>query len=68
MGVAHRRLPCGTPVKFIYRGRRVVTRVIDRGPYARGFAWDLSNGVRKALGFEGSGRIRFAVARRYARH
>src|SRR5680860_412515 len=30
-GVAHRSLPCGTSVKFVYRGRQVVTRVIDRG-------------------------------------
>ena len=67
LGVAHRRLPCGTPVKFVYHGRLIVTRVIDRGPYANGFAWDLTNGAREALGFEGSGRIRFAVAMRYAR-
>jgi rare lipoprotein A (peptidoglycan hydrolase) len=67
MGVAHRSLPCGTAVKFVFGGRQVVTRVIDRGPYARGFAWDLTNGVREALGFEGSGRIRYAVAAQYAR-
>jgi rare lipoprotein A len=68
MGVAHRSLPCGTAVKFVFGGRQIVTRVIDRGPYANGFAWDLTNGVREALGFEGSGRIRYAVAAQYARH
>jgi rare lipoprotein A (peptidoglycan hydrolase) len=68
MGVAHRSLPCGTAVKFVYGGRQIVTRVIDRGPYAKGFAWDLTNGAREALGFEGSGRIRYAVAAEYARH
>jgi rare lipoprotein A len=67
MGVAHRSLPCGTAVKFVYGGRQIVTRVIDRGPYAKGFAWDLTNGAREALGFEGSGLIRFAVATQYAR-
>src|SRR5262245_9136542 len=62
LGVAHRSLPCGTTVKFVYGGRQVVTRVIDRGPYARGVSWDLTNGTREALGFESSGRIRYAVA------
>jgi rare lipoprotein A len=67
LGVAHRSLPCGTAVKFVYEGRQIVTRVIDRGPYAKGVAWDLTNGVREALGFEGSGQIRYAVAAQYAR-
>ena len=68
LGVAHRSLPCGTAVKFAFGGRQIVTRVIDRGPYAKGFAWDLTNGVREALRFEGSGLIRYAVAAQYARH
>jgi rare lipoprotein A len=67
IGVAHRRLPCGTPVKFVYRGRQLVTRVIDRGPYSAGHTWDLTNGARQALGFEGSGRVLFAVGLEYAR-
>jgi rare lipoprotein A (peptidoglycan hydrolase) len=62
VGVAHRSLPCGTPVKFAYRGREIVTRVIDRGPYAEGKVWDLTNGARKALGFEGSDRVLYALA------
>lgn len=64
IGVAHRRLRCGTPVKFSYRGRSLVARVIDRGPYTRGNVWDLTNGARRALGFRGAGRIRYAIARR----
>jgi peptidoglycan lytic transglycosylase len=67
VGVAHRNLPCGTAVKFVYHGRAIVTRVIDRGPYTRGNAWDLTNGARRALHFEGSGRVGFAVAVHYAR-
>ena len=67
VGVAHRSLPCGTPVKFAYRGRALVTPVIDRGPFSAGKAWDLTNGARLALGFSGSGKIRYAVALRLAR-
>ena len=62
MGVAHKTLPCGTTVKFVYGGRAVVTQVIDRGPYIHGRAWDLTKAVSDALGFEGVGRVRYAIA------
>ena len=67
IGVAHRNLPCGTTVKFVYRGRYLITKVIDRGPYTAGHAWDLTNGAREVLGFDGSNRVRYAVARNFAR-
>ena len=62
LGVAHKTLPCGTAVKFVYRGRAVVTQVIDRGPYIDGRVWDLTKAVSDTLGFEGVGRVRYAVA------
>jgi len=67
VGVAHRTLPCGTTIKFAYHGHSLVTKVIDRGPYSRGNAFDLTNGARRALGFEGVGQVRYAVALHYAR-
>jgi rare lipoprotein A (peptidoglycan hydrolase) len=63
IGVAHKTLPCGTAVKFLYRGRSIVARVIDRGPYSAGNSWDLTNGARLALGFEGANRVRYAIGR-----
>jgi Lytic transglycolase len=57
-GVAHRTLPCGTPVTFYYRGRFVRTQVIDRGPFARGVSWDLTAATAKRLGLDQTGRIR----------
>lgn len=71
VGVAHRRLPCGTTVKFVYHGHTLVTQVIDRGPYTRGNSWDLTNGARQALGFEGAGQVGYEIAlgaRSRARH
>lgn len=62
IGVAHRTLPCGTTVKIIYHGHSLVTKVIDRGPYTPGNDFDLTNGARLALGFEGVGQVRYAVA------
>lgn len=62
MGVAHKKLDCGTTVKFVYQGRAVVTQVIDRGPYIPGRTWDFTKAVSDALGFEGVGRVRYAIA------
>jgi rare lipoprotein A len=67
LGVAHKTLPCGSTVKFVYHGHVLVTRVIDRGPYVKGRAFDLTQAAGEALGFEGVGRVRYAVALSYAR-
>jgi rare lipoprotein A len=67
LGVAHKTLPCGTAVKFAYHGHVLVTRVIDRGPYVKGRAFDLTQAASEALGFQGVGRLRYAVALSYAR-
>jgi rare lipoprotein A (peptidoglycan hydrolase) len=62
-GVAHKSLPCGTAVKFVFHGHVLITRVIDRGPYVNGRSWDLTAAASRALGFEGIGvgRLRYAV-------
>ena len=67
LGVAHKTLPCGTTVKFVYHGHALVTQVIDRGPYVKGRAWDFTQAASEALGLEGVGRVRYAVALSYAR-
>jgi rare lipoprotein A (peptidoglycan hydrolase) len=67
LGVAHKTLPCGTTVKFVYHGHAVVTQVIDRGPYIQGRAWDLTQAASEALDFEGVGNLRYAVALSLAR-
>jgi len=64
IGVAHKTLPCGTRVLIGYRGRFLLTRVIDRGPYVTGRVWDLSNGARKALRYKGIDRVRHLVVNR----
>jgi rare lipoprotein A len=67
LGVAHKTLPCGTTVKFVYHGHVLVTQVIDRGPYVKGRAWDFTKAASEELDFEGVGRVRYAVALGYAR-
>jgi hypothetical protein len=63
VGVAHRKLPCGTIVTFSYRGRTVQAPVIDRGPYRRGYMWDLTAATAQELGLSGSGRVLYAISR-----
>jgi rare lipoprotein A (peptidoglycan hydrolase) len=66
IGVANKTLPCGTPVKFVWHGHSIVAPVIDRGPYVKGRAWDLTSAAAESLEFEGIGRIQYAVAIEYA--
>jgi rare lipoprotein A (peptidoglycan hydrolase) len=54
-GVAHRRLPCGTLVLLMYRGREITVPVIDRGPFAGAYTWDLTQATADALGFQAGG-------------
>lgn len=39
-GVAHRTLPCGTRVELRWHGRRVITKVVDRGPWPAPYLYD----------------------------
>jgi rare lipoprotein A (peptidoglycan hydrolase) len=50
LGVAHRTLPCGTPVAVFYGGKSITVPVIDRGPFANGARYDLTSGVAQLLG------------------
>lgn len=57
LGVANKRLPCGTRVQLYTAGRTITVPVIDRGPFKRGTAYDLTQATAKALKFTGRGRI-----------
>jgi peptidoglycan lytic transglycosylase len=57
LGIANRRLPCGTQVAVTYRGRSMVVPVIDRGPYAHGIQWDLTAAVARRLRVKVTSRI-----------
>ena len=57
LGVAHKRLPCGTQVAVLYKGRRITVPVVDRGPFRRGTHWDLTAATAGALGFTFTDRL-----------
>lgn len=50
LGVAHRTLPCGTPVTVFHAGRSTTVPVVDRGPFAGGASFDLTQAAAEALG------------------
>jgi rare lipoprotein A len=57
IGVANRTLKCGESVAIYYRGRTLVVPVIDRGPYANGADWDLTEATGRVLGIDGTAQI-----------
>ena len=57
LGVAHKKLPCGTEVALTYRGRSITVPVVDRGPFRPGRRWDLTSATAEALGFTFTDRI-----------
>ncbi len=63
IGTAHKGLPCGTQVAFNFQGRVIHAAVIDRGPYKKGYAWDLTKKAAKRIGFieQGAGPITATV-------
>ena len=63
IGTAHKKLPCGTQVTFTHEGQSVAATVIDRGPYNKGYAWDLTKKTAKRVGFleVGAGKIQATV-------
>ncbi len=57
IGVAHKSLPCGTPLTVRHNGRSVRVRVIDRGPYVGNREYDLTSATRSRIGFSGHGTV-----------
>ena len=57
MGVANRKLPCGTIVTLHLGSRTVRVPVVDRGPFIAGREFDLTSATRVALGFGDTGEV-----------
>jgi rare lipoprotein A len=66
MTAAHRTLPFGTLVRVTYRGRSVVVRINDRGPFVQKGGHftrdiDLSQGAARRIGLPGVGDVTIDV-------
>lgn len=60
---AHRTLPLGSSIEVenLSNGKRLILRVNDRGPFARGRVLDVSQRAAKDLGFLGQGIARIRL-------
>lgn len=52
---AHKTLPFGTKLNVEYKGKSVIVRVNDRGPYAHGRILDLSTAAAREIGLDKAG-------------
>ena len=61
-GVGNPVLPCGVRVYIGYRGKHILTRVIDRGPYVPGREFDLTPALAAQLQLSGVQEIEWSYA------
>lgn len=50
---AHKSLKFGTRVRVTYKGRSVIVRINDRGPFVHGRSIDLSRAAARSIGCHG---------------
>ncbi len=62
LGIAHPTLPCGARVILEYHGLRVLTQVVDCGPYEPGRAFDVTDALARTLGLQGVQRVHWSYA------
>ena len=63
VGVAHPVLPCGVKLYVEYKGKEVLTQVIDRGHTVPGREFDLTQALAKLLRVDGTQTIQWRFAR-----
>lgn len=63
IGVAHPVLPCGVKLYVEYKGKQVLTQVIDRGHTVPGREFDLTQALAKLLRVDGTQTIQWRFAR-----
>lgn len=61
MTAAHRTLPFGTMLNVSYKGRSIVVRINDRGPFRKRVGLDLSRGAARAIGCSGKCLVSYRV-------
>lgn len=58
---AHRTLPFGTKVRVTYKGKSVIVRINDRGPFIKGRTIDLSRAAARKIGCHGVCKVKIEV-------
>jgi hypothetical protein len=63
LGVGHPVLSCGAKIFVAYDGKTVLTTVVDRGPLAPGYQFELTPALAELVGLTGVQKIRWSFAR-----
>jgi hypothetical protein len=63
LGVGHSVLPCGAKIFVSFRGKTVLTTVVDRGPFAPAYDFEVTPALAEVLGLSGVQTIRWSFAR-----
>jgi rare lipoprotein A (peptidoglycan hydrolase) len=63
IGIAHPVLPCGVKVYVRFGSKEVLTQVVDRGHVVPGRNLDVTQGLAKLLGLQGTQQIQWRFAR-----
>ena len=58
---AHKTLPFGTKVRITYKGKSVIVRINDRGPFVKGRHIDLSRAAARKIGCHGVCKVEMKV-------
>lgn len=58
---AHKTLPFDTLVKVTYKGREVIVRINDRGPFIEGRSLDLSEAAAQVIGCAGVCKVTMEI-------
>jgi rare lipoprotein A len=61
---AHKTLPFGTKVRVTHKGKSVVVRINDRGPFIKGRHIDLSRAAARKIGCHGVCNVTIVVLKR----
>jgi rare lipoprotein A len=63
MTAAHKTLPFNTRVRVTNpkNGNSIVVRINDRGPFRKGYEFDLARGAARAIGMSGTSRLEVTV-------
>lgn len=60
---AHKTLPFGTKVKVTHKGKSVIVRINDRGPFIKGRDIDLSREAARRIGCHGVCKVTITVVK-----
>ena len=63
LGVDHQVLPCGAKVFLSFRGKTLLTTVVDRGPFTPRFDFEVTPALAELLGLSGVQTIKWSFAR-----